>query len=58
MYKPAVCVSALEDTCAVVADCAAISNVDCRDDGSGLQCLCQTGYVGTAGTTTCNIIGN
>ena len=48
----------LEDECTGIGDCAAISNVDCRNDGSGLQCLCQTGYEGTAGTTTCSIVGN
>ena len=50
-------IPAIEEACTVPADCAGITNVECRDDGSGLQCLCQTGYTGAAGTTTCDPVG-
>ena len=47
----------LGGTCTSGTDCSSIANAECRDDGSGSECLCLTGYDGTSGTTTCTIKG-
>ena len=51
-------IPAIEDACTVDGDCAGITgDVECRNDGSGDQCLCQTGHTGAAGATTCDPVG-
>ena len=51
--------AAVGDTCLGIADCGwdSIPFIECRNDGAGLQCLCQSGYYGDVGTTTCNSVG-
>ena len=50
--------SAIGSSCLGIADCGwdLIPNIECRDDGSGLQCLCMSGYYGDVGTLACNIV--
>ena len=46
----------ITDACTDVGECGGITNVECRDDGPGLQCLCLTGYSAT-GATNCDPVG-
>ena len=48
--------SDINDACTITADCSG-TNVECRDDGGGPQCLCETGYT-PADATNCDPVGN
>ena len=46
-------VSVIGDTCADVGECGGIQNIECRDEGAGLQCLCEGGYKDDGSGTVC-----
>ena len=50
-------VTVLGDSCAVTDACVSIPNAECRDDGSGDQCLCKSGYNGAIGEKACTVMG-
>ena len=47
--------SDINDACTITADCSG-TNVECRDDGRGPQCLCETGHTPTD-ATNCEPVG-